>query len=759
MTFPARGFSRPAPRHETAAAWPRGRAAAGLAIVLAALAGLGMPVDGRAVEPVRPVHFEHDVVPILSRHSCNFSGCHGKAEGQNGFKLSVFGFDPQADHAALTKESRGRRVSTAAPEESLFLAKAAGLVPHGGGVRIPVGSPEFALLRDWVAQGAAFGDPDAPRVESIELEPREEVLAPGSERRLAVRARYTDGRVVDVTGLARFQSNNDSIAKVDDTGLVRVGDLAGQAAVMSSFAGAVDVFRILVPQPDPLPEAAPPAAANFIDEFVNARLAQLRIAPSPRGDDASFLRRVALDVIGTLPTAEEVRRFLEDQRPDKRVRLVESLLQRPEYADYWALKWADLLRVDRQALGHKAARDFHEWIRAGFAANKPLDVIARELLTVDGPLAERPEGAFFRVVAKPGDAASTVSQVFLGVRIACAECHHHPYDRWTQDDFYGMASYFTQVGTKRGTAGESLMIGTGAAATNPRTGRTIAAHPLGEAAESPEHASQADAEAAAPAVGDLRTELASWLAAADNPWFARNLANRAWAHFLGRGLVEPVDDVRATNPPSHPDLLDALAADLVASGFDHHRLIRTITSSEAYQRSTEPTASNERDEQNFSRALLRRLDAEVLLDAVCQATGIDEKFAGMPVGTRAVALWDSRTSHYFLELFGRPVRTTACSCERIVDPSVGQVLHLLNSPELHAKLEHDAGRLALLSGAVSAPDAVVEEVYLTFLSRFPTAAERAVAVGYLAAPGRDRRQAVQDLGWSLLNTIEFSFNH
>jgi hypothetical protein len=704
------------------------------------------------------------VVPILSRHSCNFSGCHGKAEGQNGFKLSVFGFDPQADHAALTKESRGRRVSAAAPEQSLFLAKAAGLVPHGGGVRIPVGSPEFALLRDWVAQGAAFGDPDAPRVESIELSPREEVLAPGSERRLAVRARYTDGRVVDVTGLARFQSNNDSIARVDDTGLVRVGDLAGQAAVMASFAGAVDVFRILVPQPDPLPESAPPATANFIDGLVNARLAQLRIAPSPRGDDASFLRRVTLDVIGTLPTAEEARRFLADQRPDKRARLVESLLARPEYADYWALKWADLLRIDRQALGHKAARDFHEWLRAGFAANKPLDALARELLTADGPLAERPEGAFFRVVAKPGDAASTVSQVFLGVRIACAECHHHPYDRWTQDDFYGMASYFTQVGTKKGAAGESLMIGTGAAATNPRTGRTVAAHPLGAAAEPPkivpaESAAQAGAKAAAPAVGDRRTELAAWLAAADNPWFAHNLANRAWAHFLGRGLVEPVDDVRATNPPSHPDLLDALAKNLVESGFDHHGLIRTITASEAYQRSTEPTASNERDEQNFSRALLRRLDAEVLLDAVCQSTGIDEKFAGVPAGTRAVELWDSRAAHYFLGLFGRPMRTTACSCERIVEPSVGQVLHLLNSPELHAKLEHDGGRLALLADSVSAPDAVVEEVYLTFLSRFPTAAERAAAVGYLAAPGRDRRQAVQDLGWSLLNTLEFSFNH
>lgn len=713
---------------------------------LLAAAMLFAPSSTRAADP-RPVHFEHDVVPILTRFSCNFSGCHGKAEGQNGFKLSVFGFDAQADYDALTKEGRGRRVSTAAPDTSLLLQKAAGLVPHGGGPRLAADSREFQIVRDWIVQGAQFGDPNAPHVVAIRMTPKESVLASGATQTLTVTARYSDDHEVDVTALAKFQSNNDAIATVDEQGLVQIGDLPGQAAVMASFAGAVDVFSVLVPQDVKLDPSKPAKEANFIDGLVNKKLGRLNIGPSPRCDDAEFLRRVTIDVIGTLPTADEARAFLADKSADKRARWVDSLMDRPEFADYWALKWSDLLRVERQTLGHKQARDFYEWIRTSFATNKPLDEFARDLLTAEGPLAERPEGAFYRAVPKPGERAGTIAQVFLGVRIACAECHHHPYDRWSQTDYYGMTAYFTQVAGKTSPRGDGIYATGDPITKHPRTGEPVAAHPLGQ--PMPEKSVE----------GDRRVELAAWMTSPVNPWFAKNLANRTWAHFLGRGLVEPIDDVRATNPPSNAELLDALAKNLADSKFDFRTLIRTITASETYQRTTTPNPSNEIDEQNYSRALLRRMDAEVLLDAVCQTTGVDEKFAGVPAGTRAVQLWDSRVSHYFLKLFGRPIRMTACSCERNVEPNVGQVLHFLNSPELQAKLEHRGGRLTRMTETIRDPAALADELYLTFLTRYPTDDERTAAMNFLQKPGTDRRATVQDLAWSLMNTLEFTFNH
>lgn len=706
-----------------------------------------VPVTVRDSHAARKIHFENDVTPLLTRFACNFSGCHGKAEGQNGFKLSVFGFDAQADYDALTKEARGRRISTAAPAASLLLTKAAGLVPHGGGPRIAADSREFTLLRDWIAAGAPFGEADAPHVTGIELTPRERLLDARSQQRLRVVATYSDDRRVDVTALSKFQSNHEGIATVDETGLVRLSDVPGQAAVMANFGGQVDVFTVLIPQTEATPSDAKPAETNFIDRLVNTKLKRLNIAPSPPCDDAEFLRRVTIDLIGTLPTAAEARRFLDDKSSDKRARWVEALFDRPEFADYWALKWSDLLRVDRQALGHKGARDYYEWIRESFATNKPLDRFAAELLTADGPLSERPEGALYRVMNKPGDLAGTVAQVFLGVRIACAECHHHPYDRWSQTDYYGMASYFMPL-TRKQLPRDYIIAAVGnPTAKHPRTGASIAAHPLGEAMPAED------------LPGDRRPELAGWLTSGKNPWFARNMANRAWAHLLGRGLVEPIDDVRATNPPTNPELLDALARHLVDAKFDYRELLRTIVASATYQRSSMPNASNERDEQNYSRALFRRMDAEVLYDAVCETTGVAEKFAGAPAGTKAVQLWDSRVGHYFLRLFGRPIRMTACSCERTVEPNVSQVLHLLNSPELQAKLEHGGGRIAALTSTKLDDAALVEEIYLTFLSRYPTDGERHAAAIYLSRPGIDRRQAAQDLAWSLLNTLEFTFNH
>jgi hypothetical protein len=721
----------------------------GRTAVVAEIDGKALNIDVTTTDATAPrrFNFDNDVEPILSRHGCNSAGCHGKAEGQNGFKLSVFGFDPAADYAALVKEARGRRVFPAAPEYSLVLRKVSGRIAHGGGVRVPAGSDDYETLRAWIAAGVPLGRPTDPKVTAVRVEPAERVLAAGGRQQLRVVARWSDGRESDVTALAKFLSNNDGLASVDAAGLVTAGDAPGEAAVMAGFMNQIDVFRLVVPRAgriDPYP-AVP--ENNFIDHLVFAKLKKLNIAPSDLADDAEYLRRVYLDVIGAAPTADEARRFLDDRRPDKRARLVDELLERPEYADYWALQWSDLLRVDRQALGRKRAYAYYKWIHESVAANRPFDEFARAVVTAEGPLGEDAPANFYKVVARPGDEAGTLSQVFLGVRIGCAECHHHPFDRWATADYYGMTAYFSGVSVKPLGGDEAVSVDGAPSAKNPRTGEEIFAHPLGE---------PAPASAAEP--GDRRAALADWMTRPDNPFFARNLANRVWAHFLGRGLVEPVDDVRAANPPSNPELLDALAKCVIDNKYDVKALIRTVTASRVYQLSSKPNATNERDEQNYSRAPFRRIEAEVLLDLVCQTTGVPERFDGMPAGTRAIQLWDSKESHYFLKVFGRPERVSACECERRKEPSTAQVLHLLNAPEIQAKLEHDAGYVAKLAKRQGSDESLAEDLYLTFYGRRPTEDERANAVAYLRK-AKDRRPAAEDLAWSLMNSLEFAFNH
>jgi hypothetical protein len=708
---------------------------------------LRVPIQVEGTTQPRRFNFENDIESLLSRFGCNSAGCHGKAEGQNGFKLSVFGFDPAADHAALTKEARGRRVFLAAPEQSLILKKISGGMPHGGGVRIRKGSEDYETIRAWIAAGTPFGATTDPRVTSLRVEPSERILAMSDSQQLRTIARYSDGQEADVTQYAKFQSNNEGMATVSAVGLVRAGQAPGDVAIMASYMNAVDTFRALIPRSERIDPYPVQTGNNFIDRLVFAKLKKLHILPSRPASDAEYLRRVYLDVIGTLPTPAAARRFLADKRADRRARLVDELLQRPEFADYWALKWADLLRVDSQALGNKRAYAFYRWIRDSLAANKPLDEFARELITAEGPLNEVGPVAFYKVVSRPGDAASTVSQVFLGVRIACAECHHHPFDRWSQNDYYGMQAFFAPISFRKSPEGEALVAAEDAPTHNPRTGETVLAHALGSRPP-----------AVSPA-GDRRVVLAEWLISQKNDWFARNLANRTWAHFLGRGLIEPVDDVRATNPPTNPELLDALANELIADRFDFRKLIRTITASRVYQLSSKPNATNERDEQNYSRMPLKRIDAEVLLDMVCQATGIPEKFPGVPAGSRAIQLWDSKTPHYFLKLFGRPVRATACECERNTEPSVAQVLHLLNSPEIHDKLAHEGGTLARLVKEQADDGALIEELYLTFYSRPPSDAERTTALAYLRKTPGQRRKAAEDIAWVLMNSLEFVFNH
>lgn len=687
---------------------------------------LALPSAARAAEGV---HFENDILPILGRHGCNSSGCHGKAEGQGGFKLSVFASDPEGDYAALTKEGRGRRVFAPAPDESLFLRKASGRIAHGGGTKIPFSSEDYKVLRGWIAAGMSLGSPDAPRVISLRVEPIERVMGQKAEQQLKVFAKYSDGTEKDVTRHARFQSNTEAVASVSAHGTVSTRDVPGEAAVMAAYLGEVGLFTVMVPRPGEAAKNTLPQF-NLVDKLVDAKLAKLNVAPSGLCDDADFLRRVFLDLTGTLPTPDEARKFLADTAKDKRAKLVETLLDRPEFADLWALRWADLLRVDRQPLGHQRAHLYYKWIRDSIATNKPFDQFARELVTAEGPVTEVGPANFFKVVTKPGELAGTVSQVFLGVRIACAECHHHPFDRWKQSDYFGMSAFFS-----------------GGTTTHPRTKKAVYAHALGT-----------DMPATDP-TGDRRIPLAEWMTKPDNAFFARNLANRVWAWTLGRGLVEPVDDVRATNPPSNPELLDALAKFTVENKYDVRKLIVLITSSRVYQTSATPNATNEKDERNFSRAYFKRPDAEVLLDMLCQSLGVPEKFGGSPGVTRAVQLWDSKARSDFLKLFGRPNRVTACDCERTREPSVSQVLNLLNSTEIQAKLTHEAGTVATLVRAHKDDAKLVEELYLTFYARMPTADETAVGVKHLKKFANNRRAATEDLAWALLNSTEFLFNH
>ncbi len=691
-------------------------------------------------------HFENDIEPLLSRYGCNSSGCHGKAEGQGGFKLSVFAFDPGADFSSLVKEARGRRVNPAAPDESLLLRKASGTTPHGGGTRLKPDSKDYAALRNWIALGMPLGNPDAPKLVALRVEPTERVLGTKANQQLKVLAKYSDGREADVTEHARFQVNHDGLASVSELGLVTTSETPGEVAVMAAYMGEVGLFRAIVPRPGPAVDSKVPAF-NFIDGLVGKKLAKLNIAPSGLCDDSEFLRRVTLDLSGSLPMPEEVRAFLADKATDKRAKRVDELLKHPEFADLMAKRWADILRVDRQALGHERAYAYYRWIRESFAANQSFDEFARELVTAEGPLKEVPAANFFKVVTKPGEMASTLSQVFLGVRIACAECHHHPADRWTQTDYTGMVSFFTPLATRGKASDEALFSSGEPISKHPRTGDSVFAYPLGTAMPK------------ANPTGDRRLVLADWMTDPKNPFFARNAANRVWAMLLGRGLVEPVDDVRATNPPSNPELLDGLAAFLIEKKYDLRVLVRVICASRTYQTSSAPNATNEKDELNFSRALFKRPDAEVLLDMIAQVTGVAERYPGMPAGTKAVQLWDSKAKHEFLRLFGRPQRATACECERNTEPSTGQVLNLLNSPELQAKLAHETGTVAKLVKASAVDAKLIEELYLRMYSRFPSAKESEALAAHLAKKPNERQKAAEDLVWAMLNSLEFQFNH
>jgi Protein of unknown function (DUF1549)/Protein of unknown function (DUF1553) len=715
------------------------------------VAALGSPL---AAEGADRATFERDIVPILTRAGCNAGACHGKARGQNGFQLSLLGFDPDSDHAAIASEARGRRVFPAAPEQSLLLSKAAARVPHGGGRKLEVGSPFYSTLLGWIADGMPRTPADAPKLVRVAIEPTERTVTPGESFPIRVSASYSDGSTRDVTHLAAFQSSEPTLVTAHPEGRAQAGPIPGEATVSARFMGVFANCHVLIPLPGEVPSEAYDSLPrkNFIDGLVWSKLQKLGIAPSGTASDATFHRRAFLDVIGRLPTPEETRAFLADPDPLKRNGLVDRLLARPEYADHWANKWADLLRPNPYRVGIKAVMNLDAWLRDAFRKNLPYDQFVREIVTARGSNYKVGPSIVWRDRREPEEAATIVSQVFLGIRLECAKCHHHPFESWGQEQFYEFAAYFARVGHKGAAiappiaAGEeTVFVKKSGTVKHPLTGVVLPPRPLFGSAPPSD-----DPEA------DPREALAGWMTSPANPYFPRVIVNRTWAELMGRGIVEPVDDLRATNPPSNGPLLNALADDFVAHGYDLKHLIRTIMTSSTYGLSSDPTDRNVADTRNFSRHYRQRPRAEVLLDAISDITGVPESFDAAPPGTRAVAQWTTRNTSLFLDTFGRPDPNQDPPCERTPDTSVVQALHLMNAPGVNKKIAADAGRVAKLSASDLPPAKVVEELYLLVYNRLPEDEERDYGSALFEGPG-GRRRAAEDLLWALINSPEFVF--
>ncbi len=693
-----------------------------------------------------PVHFKNDIMPILSKLGCNSGGCHGKQSGQNGFKLSVFGFDPRADYNALVKEARGRRVSLAAPGGSLLVAKTSNTVAHGGGARTTSGSADHQLLSGWVAQGAPWGDDGAPQVTSVRVSPSQRILNTSSDQQLLVTAVYSDGSTRDVTSAAEYTSNATLVADIEDAGHVHTGNVPGEAAITINYMGHVVAARITVPRNEVRADYPKPDSNNRIDELVWTKLKRMGILPSSTATDSVFLRRLHLDTLGTLPSPEEVRAFESDKRSDRRERAIQDVLARPQLADYWAQKWGDVLLADREALGERGAYEFHRWLRTQLLTNRPYDQWVRELLTATGNSGRYGPVNFFRAARTPIDLTRSVSQAFLGIRMDCAQCHHHPFEKWGQDDFYGMAGFFKGLKHTPLGPGRELVYHGGYQPTRiplvnqlvlPRPPGGIGIENFGES--------------------DPRVKLAEWVTRPDNPYFSRLVANRIWKQFLGRGLVEPEDDFRSTNPPTNPALLDHLAETLVANRFDLKKLMHHILSSRVYQLSSVPNPTNAQDQQSYSHHLVKRLPAAVLLDAISEVTGTPETFIGMPRGTRAIQLWDNRLPSYFLDTFGRSERESPCECGSSTEPTMAQTLHLMNAPEIDTKITAPGSRIDRMISRKATPRQIVDELCLAALGRPPRPREiRAAEKLFASGPPR---QAAEDFLWALLNSYDFLFVH
>ncbi len=697
----------------------------------------------------RRVSFRNEIVPLLTKLGCNQGACHGGQHGKGGFKLSLLGFEAEPDHTAIVKSAEGRRVTPFAPEESLLLLKPTLTVAHGGGKRFEPDSPAFDLIRLWLEQGAPGPSKDDPRVVGVQVYPDQRLMELDQEQRLVVVARYSDGTQRDVTDQAKYDALNEGVAKVDAAaGLARtVGQ--GETNVMVRYQGYAAMARLTVPFARSRRFDFP--AHNFIDDKAAAKWRMLGLVPSGLCTDAEFLRRAMLDTIGTTPTPDEVEAFVADIAPEKRSKLVERLLERPEYVDYWTLKWGDLLRVNSKQLGAQGMLAFNLWLREGFRGNKPVSRMVEELVTAQGSIYTNGPANYFRVASAPDDLAETTAQVFMGVRLQCAKCHHHPFEAYGQDDYYGLAAYFARIKTKAsdefGLFGRELVVYVTSSGDvrQPRSGQVMAPRPLhGQAADDPV---------------DRRRALARWLTAGSNPWLARNVVNRYWGYLLGKGLVNPIDDLRETNPASNPELLDALADAFVAGGFDLKHLLRLILNSRVYQLSALATPENRLDTAFFTHYSIKRLTAEQLLDAINQATGTTEKFELRPLGTRAIALPDTNTKSYFLDTFGRPFRVLACECERSPDPNLSQALNLINGDVVNSKIADPRGRLARwMKDPKLTDETLIKSLYLVTFNR-PATPDEVAAATALIADAPSRTIGAQDLFWGLLNSKEFVFNH
>ena len=734
----------------------------GLALAILALAVM-FHAERAVADDSRPISFVNDVEPILTKAGCNMGVCHAKAGGgQNGFQTSLLGFEPQDDYEALVKEGRGRRLLLTAPENSLLVLKATAQVPHGGGKRIEKDSDAYVTLINWIRQGTRYQTAQDAEFTGITVEPDKGRIERGGQQQLEAIAHYADGSSRDVTDLSLFESNAEAMAAVTSAGLVTIQDIPGKVSIMVRYQGKGAVFTAAVPMGAPLEGF--PEPKNFVDEFVFANLREIGIPPSPVCDDATFLRRVTLDIAGRLPTADEAREFLANSNPDKRDQAIERLLRSPGYADYFANKWTSLLKNRRDENSDITSNfAFHAWIRDSLLANVPYDQLVRELLAATGTVVGNPPVAWYKRVKDPKDQLEDVGQLFLGVRLQCAQCHHHPFERWSQDDYYQLAAFFSRIGRKpTGVQGEDLIFHQRGVATakNPKSGADLKPVALGD-----------DMGEIRPDQ-DPRLKLADWLAKPDNPFFAKALVNRYWKHFFTRGLIEPEDDIRDTNPPTNPELLAALEKHFIESKFDLKELVRVITRSHAYQLSSVPNEFNLIDQQNYSRFYPRRLQAEVLLDSIDDVSGFRTTFANLPPGTRAVALPDNsyNNASEFLRVFGRPDGTSVCECERVQSSSLAQSLHLMNSNELKSKLATGNGRAAMLSGSDKDNADKIRELYLVAFGREPHSEELQAAVTYLEEPQLDAegkpvdpqqfaKQNFQDLIWALINSKEFLFNH
>ncbi len=714
-----------------------------------------LPVTVKNAATPRPVSFQLDVMPVLTSANCNTGSCHGSARGKDGFHLTLYGFDTEGDHFRLTREAPGRRINLALPEESLLLTKATGAVPHTGGKLIDKDSSPYRTLHEWIRSGAEYDRDQPAHPTGIRIEPPELVLkGPGLHVPFTVLATYSDGTDRDVTALSTFSTSNDNSVEIDAQSGVAVSKHRGEAFLLARFMTFTEVAQAIV-IPKDLEYARPELPEfNYIDKHVHEKLHKLRLIPSEVAGDEIFLRRVFLDTIGRLPELSEREKFLADPSPGKRAAIVDELLGRKEFAEMWVMKWAELLQIRTfnnggQQVSYKAALGYYEWLRDRLANNVPFNDIVRELLAAEGGTFSNPPTNFYQIEQDTLKVTENVAQVFMGTRLQCAQCHNHPFDRWTMDDYYGFASFFAQVRRKNAEdPRERIVFDGGGDVQHPVTKQNAKPRFLGT--DTPENFGRRT----------RREAVAEWLTSPENPWFARNVANIVWAHFFGVGITDPVDDVRISNPPSNPELLDALAAKFVEYDYDIRKLVRDICTSRTYQLSTTANETNETDERNFSRSLIRRVRAEVLLDCISQVTQTPNKFKGLPLGSRAVQIADGNTSNYFLTTFGRATRATVCSCEVKMEPNLSQALHLLNGDATHNRIQQGKVVPSLLDQGKS-PEEVVRHLYLKTLTREPTGAEMEKLSSAVAEAkdDKEKREILADIFWALMNSKEFIFNH